>query len=81
MNCTLPIPTLANILARVTLSKFQLAEALFHQNSVHDPYFLKINGYGCILQSIGREDGSGSSFNLIISYQGKQYRCYCRTLD
>jgi hypothetical protein len=43
---------------------------------------ISINGIPCILSSIQREDGSGSSFNLVVyGPDNKPYKCYCRTQD
>lgn len=68
---------LADQLARCTLSKWQLMQALFHRNSF-EAFNLDINGHSCILSSIAREDGSGNSFNLVVYCKGLPFKVYCR---
>lgn len=58
-----------------TLSKWQLFNAIANGQQV------LINGHTVSIQSITREDGSGCSFNLIVSSNGGSYRCYARTVD
>ena len=71
------------ILARSTgqLTKWQLMKALTAQMSLGESSTININGIDCILNSIAREDGSGSSFHLIVIHNGIGYKCYCRTKD
>lgn len=57
------------------MTKHQLYSALTGNGRI------SINGMACILSSIQREDGSGSSFNLMVYHDGKAYKCYCRTQD
>ena len=43
---------------------------------------ININGVNCLLASVQREDGSGSSFNLLLyGPDGKMYKSYVRTID
>jgi len=39
---------------------------------------ISINGIPVILSSIQREDGSGTSFNLVVYHDGKRYTSYVR---
>ena len=57
------------------MTKFQLFNALTGNGR------LSINGIHVTLSSIQREDGSGSSFNLVVYHNGTAYKCYCRTTD
>jgi hypothetical protein len=68
------------------ISKFQLFAALAGNTSKINGQWasgniIDVNGHLCYLQSVAREDGGGSSFNLIVSYGGKAYKTYCRTTD
>lgn len=61
------------------MTKFQLFNALTGRASGS---IISINGIPCILSTIQREDGSGSSFNLMVYGPDNQpYKCYCRTQD
>jgi hypothetical protein len=68
-------PTWAERLARTTLTKWQLMDAFFGSGR------LTVNGIEVGLASMQREDGSGSSFNLILNKGLNSYACYCRTTD
>jgi len=81
MNCTLRMPTLADRLSSCTLSKWELMQALFHQNNGRGGYPLNINGHDCLLSSIEREDGSGHCLNLTVYCDRQKLRCFCRTSD
>ena len=59
-------------LQRTTLTKWQLTQALMGDGSI------AINGFQCWLSSTQREDGSGNSFNLIVSHGDKKYNVYAR---
>lgn len=75
-SCLVAVPTTTELLSRTTMTKWRLTQALMSRNSD-----IVINDKICYLSSIQREDGSGSSFNLVISHQGVKYNCYCRTTD
>jgi hypothetical protein len=63
------------------MTKFTLFNALTGR-AIKGGSTISINGIPCILSSIQREDGSGSSFNLIVYGPDNQpYKCYCRTTD
>lgn len=63
------------------MTKFQLFNALTGL-AIKGGSTISINGLACILSTIQREDGSGSSFNLLVYGPDNQpYKCYCRTTD
>lgn len=63
------------------MTKFQLVIALTGR-AIKGESTISINGIPCILSSIQRESGSGSSFNLMVYGPDNQlYKCYCRTTD
>jgi hypothetical protein len=60
------------------MSKWTLFNAMAGKG--HNP--ISINGIAVTLSSIQREDGSGSSFNLLVyGPDNRVYKCYCRTTE
>jgi hypothetical protein len=74
------MPNVADQLTRChDLTKWQLFSAL--TCSMGEGRCININGLDCLVKSISREDGSGSSFNVGVMHDGKDYTVYCRTKD
>jgi len=68
------------------ITKFQLFQALAGATSKVNGLWasgniINVNGYPVHLKSVQREDGSGSSFNLIVNHGGQDYKVYLRTTD
>lgn len=63
------------------ISKWQLFNAMTGSTCARSQPSLNINGFDCHVSSISREDGSGSSFNLVVQHGRQSYRVYCRTTD
>jgi hypothetical protein len=57
------------------LTKWQLFQSITSGSEII------INGLPCTVQSIKKEDGSGSSFLLTVQYKGSNYPSYSRTND
>ena len=68
------------------ISKFQLLQAMVGTTTKINGQWasgniINVNGYAVHLKSVQREDGSGSSFNLVVTHGGKDYKTYLRTTD
>jgi hypothetical protein len=88
MEKTTSLPTIEQRLSRcrTAISKFQLFSAIAGTTTKINGVWgsgnvIEVNGYAVYLKQVQREDGSGSSFNLIVAHGGKDYKVYLRTTD
>jgi len=68
------------------ITKFQLFQALAGATSKINGQWasgniINVNGFPVYLNQVQREDGSGSSFNLVVNHNAQDYKVYLRTTD